>query len=257
MKKTALILAAMMTLCAASCSAKNTQNSTGSGAAPAQAEQAAEVQTGEKTNGKEIITKDTMVVEGVKAGMTVDEVKAVLGDTENDMEIEDMHILTYGSEDGGCSFIFQKFETLYKDEEKRLAMISVEDNSVKLVNGITIGTSKDDVINAFCADLEDNTPVDMKQNGEKLIYGKESFDELDKLDREHKLNEAKGQYKFGFAMNEQETNGIAYADIDLQSDAQYSYFLMFTFDDENKTDSVMMMMAESNLIDEIISQDEE
>lgn len=249
MKKTALILAAMMTLLSTSC--KNNapaQNAAGAPDAPA-AEAAAPT-----TNGKDVVTRDTMFVEGVKAGMTVDEVKSAIGGEPGmDMEVEGMHILNYGSDEEGSSFIFESKPELFSDDNMRLTMASLQDDSVKWGLGLKKGCSKDDVINAFCCDLEDHTPDEIKADNERILYGIDGFNELDELDKAGKLSEAKGDYRFGMLV-EGDTKGIIYADMSLQ-DKTSTYFVMYMFNEEGNVDNIMMMYSDVNLLDELMPSD--
>ncbi len=202
-------------------------------AAEAVAEAVENALSGEKTNGKPVITKDTEIFEGIKIGMKADELKAVLGEPENDIDIEDMYAVTYGEN----TFMF----TGEEGQDKVLTMAYANGSFAgKLTNGIEFSCSKQDVIDAFCCDLEDNTPDEVKEEGERLLYGRDAYEVLDKLDKGEKLD-VKGEYNLGFESDDMD--GLAY--MSMTADGKYMvYVVMYQFDSEGKLDSVSMMLTD-------------
>ncbi len=199
--------------------------------------------SGEKTNGKAIVTMDTTIIEGVKIGMKPDELKDALGEPEEDMAIEDMHYMSYGEN----VFMFSR------EEGQDMALnIAVANSScpAKLANGIEFGCSKQDVIDAFCCDTEDNTPDEMKDSGERLLYGRDAFDKIDALDKGN-LDDLKGIYDLGIVTTDEEMNGVEYLEF-ISDDKKAFYVVMFQFDDDDKLTEVSMVMTDDEDITDIL-----
>ena len=198
---------------------------------------------GEKTNGKAIVTMDTPIIEGIRIGMTPDELKTALGEPEENMEIEDMHYMSYGEN----VFMFSR-----EDGQDMALNIAVANSScpAKLANGIEFGCSKQDVIDAFCCDTEDNTPDEMKDSGEKLLYGRDAFDKIDALDKGN-LDDLKGIYDLGIVTTDNEMNGVEYLEF-ISDDKKAFYVVMFQFDDDDKLTEVSMVMTDDEDITDIL-----
>ena len=198
---------------------------------------------GEKTNGKAIVTMDTPIIEGVRIGMTPDELKTALGEPEENMEIEDMQYMSYGEN----VFMFSAEE----GQDMGLNIVFVNSTSpAKLANGIEFGCSKQDVIDAFCCDTEDNTPDEMKDSGERLLYGRDAYDKIDALDKGN-LDDLKGIYDLGIVTTDEEMNGVEYLEF-ISDDKKAFYVVMFQFDDDDKLTEVSMVMTDDEDITDIL-----
>ncbi len=212
---------------------------------------AAEVKTSQ-TSG-EMVTADTEFIRGVHAGMTVDEVRAALGEGDADLsgQVEDVYLLTYGK----SNLIFESMPEVFGDDEQRLSMLMIKDNEIGLADGMQIGTPIEDTIAAFFHDEEDHTPDDLRDKNSRIIYGLGDYEKLDRI-ADGKLADGEtqdGDYKLGITIELDDGTSLAYMDIHLHEKCS-SFMLMLQYDDEMKLDNILMRMTDSNIMDEFFGQ---
>ena len=212
-------------------------------------EAAAEAPSSEKTNGKPVVTKDMSIVEGIDMGMTVDEVKSVLGDPEVDESYDTIHMLTYGED----VFMFEEMNSTYDDGEKRLMFVILSDDEMKIGNGPHIGATKEEVLDSFCRDLEDNTPEGLKEDNGKLIYGRDAFDILDKFENDeiNDRDKAEGEYRLAYEFADEEDKGIAYVDFGVHEKLSF-YMVMYALDENDVVSGITIMYSDSEEFDDLL-----
>ena len=205
-----------------------------------------------QTSG-EMVTADTEFIRGVHAGMTVDEVRAALGEGDADLsgQVEDAYLLTYGK----SNLIFESMPEVFGDDEQRLSMLMIKDNEIGLADGMQIGTPLEDTIAAFFHDEEDRTPDDLREKNGRIIYGLGDYEKLDRI-ADGKLADGEtqdGDYKLGITVELDDGTSLAYMDIHLH-EKYSSFILMLQYDDEMKLDNILMRMTDSNIMDEFFGQ---
>lgn len=120
-------------------------------------------------------------VNGVKLGMTIEEVKAAIGNPDKEENItEDQFIygehinLSYGK-------MFLSFYDINEGDDIRLGSISSDSPEVKFAEGLHAGSTKEEVLAAFA---QDDNPPDLIFYGDKFgrfIYG--DFTDMDFMEK--------------------------------------------------------------------------
>lgn len=239
----------------------------------------------ETTNGKYIPDSSFAFVDGLKNGMTVAEAKAVLGEPEAESNEMGITTLMYGEN----FFIFGDFtDTLTSlvtidDEEDEdddeddedeaqesenetaepvLMMMSLSDDSITGYGGLKVGSTKDEVTDAFCRDLEDNTPDELKEDNTTLLYGLDAIKALEELEGDDNVdidelgsgdvNIPEGKlYRLGMITDDDDDNMVAYCEFS----SDKIYMLMFELDDEEKVSTIMTMLIDTSSFSESIGDE--
>lgn len=118
--------------------------------------------------------KDDVVLEGLRFGMTPEEVKSDFGEPKEIKHVTESEFvhgeyIDYLYEDKILTFFDSN-----EEGELTLGTVSVIDKSVKLVNGLSIGSSYDDVINSYYNDKQERKLKDEFNDNEAwalMLYG--------------------------------------------------------------------------------------
>ncbi len=135
-----------------------------------------------------------------------------------------------------------------------LMMLQIEDNTLQGYNGLKIGSTKEEVLDSFCRDTEDNTPDDMKKDDTVLIYGRDAYDRLDQLEKEgegENLEALSGDYRLAYETKTDGEDVIMYMDCTMSNDLFCIYTLMFSFDEDDTVKSVTIVRFDTDNASEI------
>lgn len=244
-KATAGILAVIL---AAGIFTACSSNQPDSGAETTAAETTAAESEVKPTNEKYIPEMDFAFVDGIKLGMSIDEVKAVLGAPDKEEDKGEVKVLTYGKNE----FTFSNFtdkknkfsgEKAEGNKKNGLVVAQVNDDKLPCYNGMKVGMTRVEIIDGFCHDTYDNTPSEMRENGIKIIYGIKDFNALNEAG-----DKADDEYVFAYDSIGGEEDGCAfvYADYDFKNTGLI-YMLIFSYDEGNhNVTDVMATLVDTN-----------
>ena len=215
------------------------------------------------TNGKYKPDKTFAFVEGIRMDMTADEVISVLGEPDKEESAFGMKYLYYGESTlifGNYTEFMQAFlngEESQLDaapvEEARLSIVQIGDNALPCYGGIGIGSTKEEVLDTFCHDLEDHTPEEMKEEHTRYIYGSEHVLNDDELDDvlEGDLHSGSGEpFKLALEATEDGDHILGYYDMDMSGSI---YMLSFELDDDERVSTIMASLLDVSIYDEFES----
>ena len=118
--------------------------------------------------------KNDVVIEGLRFGMTPDEVESDFGEPKQ-IKHETNSEFIHGEY---ISYIYENMNMTFFDIEENgnltLGEVEITGNELKLVNGLSIGSSYEDVINSYYNDNKERKLADDLDNGKPwalLLYG--------------------------------------------------------------------------------------
>ena len=209
----------------------------------------------EKTNGKLIPDVTFAFIDGLRIGMTAEEAKASVGEPGKEESGNGVTILTYsdkttlnfGDITGTMVSLLTPVEEKSEEPVPALMVVVAGDDTMPGFNGLKEGSTKDEVLDSFCRDFEDNTPDEIKKDGTTILYGVDDYlkmmSGLNETDEGKELDLPDGvSYRLGMVKEGSNPPSITYTEY--RTDGVY--WLLFELDKNDKVSGITVMYLNTN-----------